>query len=154
MAANKRAAIRHIRDGIKSRYVRGSECEACGSTHELEFHHFTTVSLLLEKYCKDNGIVTDTDEQVLAMRDGFYAAHEFELLHDTVTLCREHHVLLHKIYGSKPPIATAQKQRDWVKRFRDRLSGTDSHQIIDSSDPFAKFLTQECDSFFEKFLRG
>ncbi|BBL19326.1 hypothetical protein KIT04_157 [Vibrio phage KIT04] len=121
---NKRVATKHIRDGIKSNYSKKDHCEICGTEHDLELHHYHTVSLLLKKYAKENGIPISTDEQVLAMRDDFYKAHWHELVEDTVTLCNGHHVKLHQIYSQEPDLSTASKQRRWVKIQRDRQGGT------------------------------
>lgn len=122
---NKRVATKHIRDGIKSNYSKKDYCEICSTGHDLELHHYNTVSLLLKKYAKENGIPISTDEQVLAMRDDFYKAHWHELVEDTVTLCNSHHVKLHQIYSQEPDLATAEKQRRWVKIQRDRHGATD-----------------------------
>ncbi|AKY02273.1 hypothetical protein AEO54_325 [Vibrio phage vB_VorS-PVo5] len=121
---NKRVATKHIRDGIKSNYSKKDYCEICSVEHDLELHHYHTVSLLLKKYAKENGIPISTDEQVLAMRDDFYKAHWHELVEDTVTLCNNHHVKLHQIYSQEPDLSTADKQRRWVKIQRDRQGGT------------------------------
>lgn len=145
---NKRTATKHIRDGIKSQYVRGECCEICGTDIDLEMHHYHTVSLLLDKYCKENGIRLETDQDAIDMRDEFYAAHRFELVEDMVTLCNRHHVQLHSIYGKQPPLSTAGKQRNWVKR---QASGSGDEEI--SNDRWAQFLdsTSECNRF-DKFL--
>lgn len=116
---NKRVATKHIRDGIKAKYKKDSCCAICGITENLELHHYTTVSLLLKSYAEANGIPIATDEEVLAMRESFYKEYSYELIEDTVTLCKDHHVLLHKTYGRTPELHTASKQREWVKRRRD-----------------------------------
>lgn len=117
MAANtnKRVAVKHIRDGIKSNYRKDSCCAICEGTEELELHHYTSVSLLLKQYASQRGIPIGTDEQVLAMRDQFYKDHWQELVEYTVTLCNTHHKLLHKLYGPEPELHTAPKQENWVK---------------------------------------
>ncbi len=112
---NKRVATKHIRDGIKSNYQKKDRCEICGCADDLELHHYTTVSLLLKQYAKENGIPISTDDEVLAMRDDFYKAHWHELVEDTVTLCNKDHVRLHQIYSQEPPLSTAEKQKRWVK---------------------------------------
>ena len=123
---NKRVATKHIRDGIKSQYNKGSCCEICSSSQELELHHYNTVSLLLKNYAKENGIPISTDDEVLAMRDDFYKVFKHELIVDTVTLCHDHHVDLHKLYSQEPPLSTASKQRHWVQTKNARLNGLDS----------------------------
>lgn len=111
---NKRVATKHIRDGIKSNYQKKDQCEICGAVDNLELHHYTTVSLLLKQYAKENGIPISTDEEVLAMREDFYKAHWHELVEDTVTLCNKDHTLLHQIYSQEPALSTAEKQKRWV----------------------------------------
>ena len=123
MSKNKRVATKHIRDGIKSNYRKDCTCAICGTEEDLELHHYTTVSLLLQKYANDRDIPIDTDEEVLAMRDEFYKVHWQELVEDTVTLCNTHHKLLHKIYGKAPLLHTASKQPGWVIRQREKFLG-------------------------------
>ena len=36
----KRLEVKYVRDGIKSRYKLKTECEICGTTEELENHHY------------------------------------------------------------------------------------------------------------------
>lgn len=123
---NKRVAVKHIRDGIKSNYKKDCKCAICSTDEDLELHHYTTVSLLLKKYTADNNIPISTDEEVLAMREEFYKIHWYELVDYTVTLCAEHHRLLHKIYGREPPLHTAKKQEQWVQKQRDKAEGKTS----------------------------
>lgn len=112
---NKRVATKHIRDGIKANYRKDCKCAICSTEVELELHHYTTVSLLLKQYSVENNIPIDTDEEVLSMRDLFYKQYWHELVEFTVTLCAEHHKLLHKIYGSTPTLISSKKQERWVE---------------------------------------
>lgn len=127
MAANtnnkKRTPIRYIRDGIKQQYNKGSCCEICGVSEDLEFHHYHTVAYLLEKYIQVNKLKVDTEEQILAMRDKFYKEYWYELVDDAVTLCNTHHVQLHRIYGQKPLLSTTEKQKQWVLKQKDKAEG-------------------------------
>lgn len=136
---NKRVATKHIRDGIKSNYSKKDHCEVCGVDHDLELHHYHTVSLLLKQYAKENGIPISTDEQVLAMRDDFYKAHWHELVDDTVTLCNAHHVKLHQIYSQEPALSTASKQRRWVEIQRSRQGDTVEEMPTASASGSADF---------------
>lgn len=122
MAANtnKRVATKHVRDGIKANYRKDCKCAICSTDVELELHHYTTVSLLLKQYAQEKGIPISTDEEVLAMRDAFYKVHWYELVDFTVTLCAEHHKLLHKVYGTSPLLITAKKQERWVELQRNK----------------------------------
>jgi hypothetical protein len=151
---NKRTATKHIRDGIKSNYVKGSECEICGTDQDLELHHYHTVSLMLDKYCTENGIALSTDQDALDMREEFYKAHWHELVEDMVTLCNKHHVQLHSIYGKQPSLATVSKQRNWVLRMAGNPVGELDRQVS-NDDRLGRFLgdTSDCNRF-ERFLGG
>ena len=116
MSGLTRDAVKFIRDGAKSRYNKGSECEICGSTENLDFHHYYSLAQLLDRWCTKNGITLNTDEEVLAIRERFIAEHEYELFEATVTLCHyHHHNCLHKIYAKSPGLGTAKKQMNWVR---------------------------------------
>jgi len=150
---NKRAPTKHIRDGIKAKYKKCSYCEICGVQEHLELHHYTTVSLLLKSYAEANSISIANDDDVLAMREKFYQTHSFELIEDTVTLCKAHHASLHKTYGVTPPLHTAKKQAEWVKKRRDTVGVLDVLPEINSTkgakkkNPEIKLNTCDLSSF-------
>jgi hypothetical protein len=110
----KRDPIKFVRDKAKARYQKGTECFICGSTERLDFHHFYTLTPLFNKWLREQKIKIQTDEDVLAVRDRFIAEHMPELYDHAVTLCHEHHMKLHSIYGKDPSLATADKQKRWV----------------------------------------
>lgn len=133
MTELKRFPIKYIRDRVKSQYVKSNECYICGTLEGLEFHHFSTLSLLLDKWLKATGFEVGTVEQIEEVRDIFINDHK-ELLvssEETVTLCRFHHTGLgegkgkglHKIYGKAPALVTAPKQKRWVNKQRDKYYG-------------------------------
>lgn len=129
---NKRVAVKHVRDGIKSQYPKGHKCEICGTSQDLEYHHYATLSLVFRDYCSSNNISVDTDEQVIAMRDKFYEDNWEAVVLDGVTLCNTHHKALHKLYGKQPELNTAKKQKHWVHRMFEKSTnglqeGKDSH---------------------------
>ena len=124
---NKRVATKHVRDGIKSQYPKGNCCEVCDTDQDLEYHHYHTLSILLKEYSRKNNIPIDTDEQVLAMRDQFYKDNWEAVVTDGATLCATHHKALHKVYGREPALSTAEKQKIWVVRIREKQEGMDSH---------------------------
>lgn len=135
MAANtnKRIPIKHIRDGAKARYPAREFCAICDTDENLELHHYTGLTNLLEKWQKETGIPLDTDEQVLAIRDRFIAEHEYELYEAVVVLCAEHHRKLHVVYGKSPALSTAKKQEQWVLKQRDKYNGiktTEPDQLV------------------------
>jgi hypothetical protein len=135
MTSLKRFPIKYIRDKIKSQYPKGTECFICGSLENLEFHHFHTLSLLLVKWLKANGLAVDTVEQIEHVRDIFIEEHKDILVspEETCTLCKFHHTGigegtgkgLHKIYGKAPALITAPKQKRWVRKQRDKQYGLD-----------------------------
>ena len=117
----KRDPIKHIRDRAKSQYAKGTECEICGTQENLDFHHFYSMTELLEKWLKKTKYSSNTDDEVLAFRDEFIADHEYEVFEATVTLCHFHHAeCLHKIYGKSPGLGTAKKQMRWVALQREK----------------------------------
>ena len=125
----KRYEVKYIRDGIKSQYNKGSACEICGSTEKLDFHHWYSLAELYRKWCRVNKVKVTTVEEILAVRERFYADHKYELLDATSTLCHMHHEKLHSIYGKNPSLATAKKQERWVQLQKEKHNG---HTIVDS----------------------
>lgn len=117
----KRDPVKYIRDKAKSKYVKGSECEICGSTEKLDFHHFYSVTRLMEKWMKEKSLEVYA---ILEWRDEFIEEHDLELYEYTATLCHKHHLQLHSIYGKDPLLHTAPKQERWVKIQKDKHSFT------------------------------
>jgi hypothetical protein len=112
---NKRLAVKWVRDGIKRKYKKAEECALCGTKDELQFHHFYSVTLLFEKWLRENNLKVETDDDVLAVRERFSLEHKIELFDETVTLCKYcHNSRLHKVYGITPPLSTADKQKRWI----------------------------------------
>lgn len=111
---NKRVAIKHVRDRAKSAYEKQGFCYICATTEELELHHTTSLTLLLNKWSAETGNSIDTDEEVIAIRDEFIDAHHSEIYEKVYTLCNKHHQALHKIFGKSPPLNTSEKQSRWI----------------------------------------
>ena len=116
----KRDVVKYVRDKAKKAYKKGPCCEICDSTERLDFHHFNSVTALLEKWLKENGIEVATESDIIRVRDEFIDTHHKEMYLETVTLCHNHHELLHKVYGLKPALHTAGKQANWVKKQREK----------------------------------
>ena len=116
----KRDPIKHVRDRAKSRYLKGSACEICGVADSLDFHHYHSMTPLFNKWLRSNKLTANTDEEVLAIRDQFIEDHAVEVFDETVTLCHPHHLKLHGVYGKDPPLATAAKQKNWVRIQREK----------------------------------
>lgn len=113
----KREPVKYIRDKAKSGYKKDSECRICGTTENLEFHHYKSVSILVAAWMRKNKY---TPQQAVENRDEFIASHAKELYEDTVTLCSNHHSRLHDIYGETPSLGTAAKQARWVQIQREK----------------------------------
>lgn len=123
----KRDRIKYIRDKAKARYEKGSECRICGSQVRLDFHHFYTLTPLLNKWLKEKEALRPehyTDEYIVIWRDEFIDENWAELYEETVTLCHDHHLKLHSIYGKNPPLHSAPKQKKWVEIQREKNNGS------------------------------
>ena len=111
----KRDLVKYVRDKAKSKYKKEAECYICGSTENLDFHHFYGLTELFESWCKKKGITIETEDEILAQREVFIEEHRTEVYESAVTLCHMHHLKLHNIYGKRPKLITAEKQRNWVE---------------------------------------
>lgn len=143
MATNtkyKRSSIAIMRDGIKAHYKKGSCCAICNSSEELELHHYHTVALLVKNFAKELQLDFNDEEIVLSNRTAFYEKYWHELVEDTVTLCVEHHRLLHKVYTKEPALSTAKKQKNWVEKQKNKLLNPDAPKDKSSKSGFGKFL--------------
>lgn len=119
----KRDKVKYIRDKAKSLYKKGNFCEICGKNTELDFHHFYSLSPLLSKWLREKKKIRPdhyTDEYTIIWRDEFIKEMHAELYDHTVTLCHDHHLQLHSIYGRNPELSTAQKQMRWVEIQREK----------------------------------
>jgi hypothetical protein len=127
---NKRVAIKWIRDGAKSAYIKLPNCYICDTTEDLELHHTHGLTNLFEKWAREKNYKIDTDEDVLAIRDEFISTHHKELYEDVYTLCNKHHQLLHKVYGKSPALITASKQGAWVENQKRKFNGMESVELV------------------------
>ena len=116
----KRDLVKYVRDRAKSKYDKGTECRICGSKENLDFHHFYGLTELLDMWLRGNNLNIQTAEEIMEVRDTFIEEHLRELYEEAVTLCHEHHLRLHSIYGKRPKLFTAQKQERWVERRREK----------------------------------
>ena len=110
----KRDLVKYVRDKAKSQYKKGTHCYICGETENLDFHHFYGLTELLETWLKKKRIVITEEDQIISLRPRFIEEHMKELYEDAVTLCHDHHLRLHSIYGKRPKVVTAKKQQRWV----------------------------------------
>ena len=116
----KRDLVKYVRDKAKSKYNKGTNCFICGVTENLDFHHFNGLTELLESWLREKKIQITEEEDILRLRKQFIAEHTTELYDEAVTLCHEHHLRLHSIYGKRPKLITAKKQVRWVGLQRDK----------------------------------
>tara|TARA_B100000809_G_scaffold153869_1_gene151247 strand:- start:704 stop:1075 length:372 start_codon:yes stop_codon:yes gene_type:complete len=116
----KRDLVKYVRDKAKSKYNKGTNCFICGVTENLDFHHFNGLTELLESWLREKKIQITEEEDILRLRKQFIAEHTTELYDEAVTLCHEHHLRLHSIYGKRPKLITAKKQVRWVGIQRDK----------------------------------
>ena len=116
----KRDLVKYVRDKAKSKYKKDTQCYICGSTENLDFHHFYGLTELLESWMKENKITIETEEEILGLREQFIEEMKNEVYEQAVTLCHTHHLRLHGIYGKRPKLITAKKQQHWVNVQRDK----------------------------------
>lgn len=114
-----RDQIKYVRDGAKAAYAKDEACYICNTTEELQFHHFYSMTLLWNKWKKENNVDITCVEDIMGIRDTFTKEHHDEIYNQTVTLCKFHHMeRLHKIYGKVPALGTAMKQKRWTEKQR------------------------------------
>jgi len=119
----KRDEIKYIRDLCKSSYKKDTKCFICESNENLQFHHFYSMTLLWNKWKKENNIIINTVEDILDHRERFKLDHSNEIYEETVTLCKFHHMeKLHKIYGKVPLLSTAAKQKRWCIKMKEKIN--------------------------------
>lgn len=124
MAKNiKRIPVKWVRDRAKSAYDKKDQCHICGTSEDLELHHLSSITLLLEKWSAEKRYDISTDEGIIAVRDEFIQDHHKEIYDDVYTLCNKHHVMLHGVYGKSPALGTAQKQERWINLQKAKFEG-------------------------------
>ncbi|MDA7491667.1 hypothetical protein N8464_00755 [bacterium] len=116
----KRDLVKYVRDKAKSKYKKETQCFICGSQEKLDFHHFYGLTELLETWLRKNKITIESEADILALREKFIEEENKKVYDHAVTLCHEHHLRLHSIYGKRPKLITAKKQQHWVKVQRDK----------------------------------
>ena len=116
----KRDLVKYVRDKAKSGYIKDNECYICGSTDKLDFHHFYGLTELLDTWLRMNDITIETEQDILDVREQFISENYDKVYNKTVTLCHQHHLRLHSIYGKRPKLITAEKQARWVELQREK----------------------------------
>jgi len=119
----KRDEIKYVRDLSKAAYKKEDSCYICGSAENLQFHHFYSMTPLWEKWKKKNGVIITSTDDIFKYREDFKIDHHNEIYNETVTLCKFHHMeRLHKVYGKVPALATAEKQKRWCDKQREKYN--------------------------------
>lgn len=138
MAANtnNRIPVKWVRDRAKAAYDKKDCCYICNSTQELELHHTHSITLLLNAWAIRKNHDISTDSGIIAVRDDFIADYHKEIYQDVYTLCRQHHIKLHGIYGKAPSLASAIKQNNWIEIQKSKTINTG---VTTSSGNFGHF---------------
>lgn len=127
----KRLEVKYIRDYCKSAYNKENECYICGNKENLQMHHFYTMSLLWNKWKKENNVIITDTEEMNIYKEEFAREHVKEIFEEVVTLCKFHHMdRLHGIYGKEPPLSTALKQKNWCKIQKEKYRGDNNVNSI------------------------
>ena len=116
----KRDLVKYVRDKAKSGYKKEKECYICGSTDKLDFHHFYGLTELLDTWLRKNNITIEIEQDILDVREQFISENYEKVYNKTATLCHQHHLRLHSIYGKRPKLVTAEKQARWVEKQREK----------------------------------
>jgi len=120
---NNRIPVKWVRDKAKAAYTKAEACYICGTTHELELHHFNSITILLEAWATKKKYDISTDDGIVSVRDEFIEEHHDELYNQVRTFCNKHHVALHRIFGKAPPPNSMHKQERWVEIQKAKASG-------------------------------
>ena len=116
----KRDLVKYVRDKAKSKYNKDTQCYICGETDNLDFHHFYGMTELLETWLKSNKITITSADEIMNLRELFIEEYPNEIYHEAATLCKGHHQRLHSIYGKRPKLVTALKQKRWANIQREK----------------------------------
>ena len=115
-----RDRVKYVRDKAKSKYKKQSSCYICESSIDLDFHHYYGLTELLETWLKKQKYTIENEQDILALRKSFIDDNWEKVYDYTVTLCHNHHLRLHSIYGKRPKLITAEKQKRWVEKQRQK----------------------------------
>lgn len=135
MAANtnNRIPVKWVRDRAKAAYDKKDCCYICDTKEELELHHLTSITILLNTWADKMSYDISTDEGIIAVRDEFIESHHDELYNQVYTLCNTHHVKLHGVYGKAPLPLTAPKQKRWIEIQRSKNTKTNAPKPVHSA---------------------
>jgi hypothetical protein len=135
--SNARIPVKWVRDKAKAAYEKADTCYVCGTTQDLELHHFHSVTLLLNSWASRKAYDISTDDGILAVRDEFIAEHHDELYNQVRTLCNPHHVKLHGVFGKAPAPGSEARQSRWCDRQQAKAQGK---TLETTSSFFSEFI--------------
>lgn len=122
----KRFPIKYIRDYIKKDYKLKDECFICGTTNTLELHHLYSVSELFSKWCISKKIKSIESVDLINKLRVEFSEDEKDLLSNKnlFTLCKNHHIRLHTIYGQTYANHLVPKIKNWLLVQREKHGRT------------------------------
>lgn len=122
----KRFPIKYIRDYIKKDYKLKDECFICGTTNTLELHHLYSVSELFSKWCLSKKIKSIESVDLINKLRIEFSEDEKDLLSNKnlFTLCKNHHIRLHTIYGQTYANHLVPKIKNWLLVQREKHGRT------------------------------
>jgi 5-methylcytosine-specific restriction endonuclease McrA len=122
----KRFPIKYIRDYIKKDYKLKDECFICGTTNTLELHHLYSVSELFSKWCISKKIKSIESVDLINKLRIEFSEDEKDLLSNKnlFTLCKNHHIRLHTIYGQTYANHLVPKIKNWLLVQREKHGRT------------------------------
>lgn len=125
----KRPQVKWVRDGMKSNYKEREPCFICGSTQNIELHHIYSVSELWNTWLREKRIEITCDDDVISNRKQFEADNEQFLNNDNLySLCKQHHLRLHQIYGKSYSNYMGERVRTWIYKQREKYGGNQQWQ--------------------------
>lgn len=126
----KRLPVKHVRDGMKSKYKEREPCFICGTTENIELHHIYSVSELWNTWIRNNKITISCDDDVISNRKQFEIDNEQFLNNDNLySLCKPHHMKLHQIYGKSYSNYMGERVKKWLHNQRDKHGGNQEWQM-------------------------
>jgi lysyl-tRNA synthetase class I len=137
---NNRIPVKWVRDKAKAAYEKDSQCYVCGTSDDLELHHLTSITYLLDKWAAETGYDISTDEGILAVRDEFIETHRKEIYDEVYTLCNKHHTMLHGVYGKSPLPSSAPKQERWIQIQKAKVNDPNGNKVPEKS--YGSFFSQ------------
>lgn len=96
--------IKHVRNKIKSYYLKSDECYICGSTKQLEFHHLLCLSVQAKQILRKQGYNKYPDQSDPRFEELVWlVARDPDIVNPKhhYTLCKPCHKEIHKRFGQE-----------------------------------------------------